>query len=343
MYKEKQFITPSVLKDLNISVVIPNYNGVHLFPETLAALYKALEYTGKKYEIIIIDDHSTDGSADYLRKHYPEIILLENERNSGFSVTINKGIFAAGHELVLLLNSDVKLSEKYFIDQFKYFDLPDTFGVMGKIIGWEDEKIQDGAKYPVFEGFKLKTSMNYLPVEPQDDTYLLSLYLSGANALIRRDKLLLLDGFNELYSPFYMEDVDLSVRAWRSGHTCYFEPLSVCRHKTSESIRTKEKKMHIRSIYNRNKLYFHAIHLSGFGFTGWAIQTLFELIFRLVMLRGDYLKSFMELLKNWEAVKRSSEDFEQVCKNTGRKLSLRSVKKIIQRSLNGKEIKFFRG
>lgn len=315
---------------------------MHLFPDTLPPLYKALENTGREYEIIIADDYSTDGSADYLKKEYPEIILLENEKNSGFSVTINKGIFAAKYGLVLLLNSDVKLTENYFTPQFKYFDLPDTFGVMGKIIGWEDEHIQDGAKYPVFEGFKLKTSLNYLPVEPQKDSYILSLYISGANALIRRDKLLFLDGFNELYSPFYMEDVDLSVRAWRSGHKCYFEPLSVCRHKTSESIRTKEKKEQIRTIYNRNKFYFHAIHLNGINFAGWAIQTLFELIFRILTLRGDYLKSFTELIKHWADVKRSEDNFDMVCKNTGIKLSMESVRKIIIRSIKRKEIKLFR-
>lgn len=330
------------MKDLNISVVIPNYNGVHLFPETLPALYKALKYTGKQFEIIIIDDCSKDDSIQYLRKHYPDIILLENESNSGFSVTVNKGIHASKNELVLLLNSDVKLSEDYFQHQFRYFDLPDTFGVMGKIIGWDDDKVQDGAKYPRFDICKLKTSENYLPADPAADSFLYSMYLSGANALVKRDKLQLLDGFNELFSPFYMEDVDLSVRAWRSGHKCYFEPLSICRHKTSESIRTKEKKDYIRTIYNRNKLYFHAIHYNGLWFIAWEIQTFFELLFRLISFRPDYLQSCMALVKNWEAVQNSAKNFDQLCINTGVKLSLRSVVRIIKGSLKNKEITLFK-
>jgi len=315
---------------------------VHLFPETLPALYKALEFTGKNYEIILIDDCSSDSSVDFLRQHYPKIKLLQNESNSGFSKTINKGIFAAVHELVLLLNSDVKLSESYFIDQFNYFDLHDTFGVMGKIIGWENEEIQDGAKYPEFEGFKLKTSLNYLPNGIKTDYNIYSLYLSGANALVSRDKLLLLGGFNELFSPFYIEDVDLSIRAWRCGFKCYFETKSVCIHKTSESIRTKEKKIKIRTIYNRNKLYFHAIHLKGWTFTGWFLQTLIELIFRLITLRIDYLRSFSEMIKNREAIKQSSVDFDKLCEKTGTKLSLNDVRKTIIQSLKNKEITFFR-
>ncbi len=327
---------------MNISVVIPNYNGVHLFPETLPALYKALEYTGRRFEIIIIDDCSKDNSIEYLNEYYPDIIKLKNEVNSGFSATINKGIFSAKHELVLLLNSDVKLTQNYFEDQFKYFDLPDTFGVMGKIIGWNDEQVQDGGKYPRFEGFKLKTSENYLPVNTSSDTFFYSMYLSGANALVRRETIKLLNGFNEMFSPFYMEDVELSVRAWRSGHRCYFEPLSVCRHKTSESIRTKEKKDYIRIIYNRNKLYFHAIHYEGLWFSAWAIQTFFELLIRILSLRTDYLQSCLHFIRNWKSVKRSAKDFDRICTKTGKRLSLRSVASMIQKSVKNHEILRFR-
>lgn len=330
------------MKDLNISVVIPNYNGVHLFPDTIPALLKALEYTRKKYEIIIIDDCSSDNSVEFLNQTYPQIRVIQNEINQGFSKTINKGIFAAENELILLLNSDVQLTETYFTDQFKYFELPDTFGVMGKIIGWDNEEVQDGAKYPEMEGFKLKTSLNYLPTESAGDNLLYSLYLSGANALVNKEKLIFLGGFNELFSPFYMEDVDLSVRAWRCGYKCYFESNSICRHKTSESIRGKEKKIYIRTIYNRNKLFFHAIHLKGLYFVGWLIQTLFELIFRILTQRMDYLKSFTELWKNREAIKKSRAEFENLCKHTGIQLSLNDVRKSIIRSLKNKKIVFFR-
>lgn len=321
------------MKDLNISVVIPNYNGVHLFPKTLPCLYQALKYCGKQFEIIIIDDSSTDDSVSYLRKNFPDIKLYENKKNSGFSITINKGIFTAQYELIFLLNSDVRLLENYFESQFKYFDLPDTFGVMGKIIGWDNEQVQDGAKYPEFHGFKLKTSKNCLPGNSKSSDLIPSLYLSGANALVSREKLLLLKGFNELFSPFYIEDLDLSVRAWRSGYKCYFDPFSVCRHKTSESIKSKDKKVYIRTIYNRNKLYFHAIHLSGLNLMGWGVQTLLELLIRLLSFRIDYLNSCLALLRNLKAVKSSRADFNLVCKTTNVKLSLGTVRKNIVNAL----------
>jgi GT2 family glycosyltransferase len=330
------------LKDLNISVVIPNYNGVHLFPFTLPALLDALKDSARQFEIIIVDDCSTDDSVEYLKDNFPQISVLSNQHNSGFSKTINKGIFAAKNELVLLLNSDVKLSRNYFNDQFKHFEAPDTFGIMGKIIGWDDDIVQDAAKYPKYDGFKLKTSFNYLP-EGDGGHHVYSMYLSGANALVDREKLLLLGGFNELYTPFYMEDVDLSIRAWRVGWKCYFEPLSICRHRTSTSIASKEKKDFVRIIYNRNKMYFHAIHLEGLWLVGWFIQTFFELLLRLITMRFDYLKSFVTFIKTINAVRHSKTELYKLGKTTGIFITLRSVTNTIKRSASNQNFSFLKG
>ncbi len=324
------------MKDLNISVVIPNYNGVHLFPFTLPALFDALTNSGKQFEVIIIDDCSTDDSVNYLRDNFPQISVISNSSNLGFSKTINRGIDTATHELVLLLNSDVKLTNNYFADQLRYFEGSDTFGVMGKIIGWDDDLVQDTAKYPKFEGFKLKTSFNYLSSDSNQLSY--SMYLSGANALVDRKKLLQLGGFNSLYSPFYMEDVDLSIRAWRIGWKCYFEPLSICRHRTSTSIASKEKKQVIKTIYNRNKMYFHAIHLNGLPLAGWYLQTFFELLIRTLILQFYYFRSFVAFIKNDPGIRDSRSKLVELSKKTGVFLTLNSVADLIKKSVEHQDI-----
>ena len=325
---------------MNISVVIPNYNGVHLFPFTIPALLAALEDSGKLFEIIIVDDCSTDDSIKYLKNNFPRISILSNEHNSGFSKTINKGIFVAKYELVLLLNSDVKLTRNYFNDQFRYFEIEGTFGVMGKIIGWDDDVVQDTAKYPKFEGFKLKTSYNY---ESDGKHFSYSMYLSGANTLVDRQKLLQLQGFEELYSPFYMEDVDLSIRAWRVGWKCYFEPLSICRHRTSTSIATKEKKQFIKTIYNRNKMYFHAIHLGGISLAGWYLQTLLEVLFRTVTLQFYYPRAFISFLETTNGIRNSKIQLTSLSEKTGTCLTLRDITGVIRRSALNQKISFLKG
>ena len=111
-------------------------------------MIEALIHVGIPYEIIVVDDISTDESVNYLHEFFKEIIVLQNETNTGFAATINKGVFIAKLSHLLLLNSDVKLSKSYFVPLIKYFDKPDTFGVMGRIIGWDNDTIQDGGKYP---------------------------------------------------------------------------------------------------------------------------------------------------------------------------------------------------
>ena len=246
-----------------ISVVIPNFNGENLLPQILPSAFQAIQRSGIKGEIIVVDDCSTDKSVDMLKSRFPEVKIIQNENNSGFSITSNKGIRAASYDWVLLLNSDVKLEPEYFVHLLKYTSKEKVFGVMGRIINWQDENIQDGAKYPFFHGVKIKTSGNYLLSDGHAmDQGLFSMYVSGANAFINKNHFEKIGGLNEIFSPFYIEDFELSLRAWRLGYTCHYEHQAICRHRTSATIQNNNKRKKVNTIYNRNKMYLHAIHLT---------------------------------------------------------------------------------
>lgn len=321
-----------------ISVVIPNYNGLPLLPQVLPTVIAALQNSGVNGEIIIVDDCSTDGSAEWLRNHFPEIKTVSNEVNSGFSVTANKGIYSAKYDWVLLLNSDVKLELDYFSHLFKYTTRSNVFGVMGRIIGWDDEKIQDGAKYPFFHGVKIKTSGNYLLKDEATMTNgLYSMYLSGANAFINKKIFLDIGGFNELFSPFYVEDFELSLRAWRLGFTCYFDYNAVCRHRTSATINSANKKKSIKTIYNRNKMYLHAIHLKKEKRALWFIQLFLEALVHLVTFKWTYLKSITLFLRNYKSVQACRKELNRRTLNN-KLLSVDEVVDRILQSIAGKEI-----
>lgn len=323
-----------------ISIIIPNYNGRYLLEQTLPSVFAAAKNASLPFEIIVCDDCSSDDSTFFLQKEYPEIKLLINEANKGFSPTINTGIFNAQYSHVLLLNSDVKLTPNYFNGLLRYFEKPDTFGVMSKIIGWEDDKIQDGGKYPSFHGLKIKTSGNYLPVHKEEGQWLYSMYLSGANAFVDRQKLLLLGGFDELFAPFYVEDYELSLRAWRMGWKCYYDDFSVCRHKVSVSINSSNKKKNIKVIYNRNKMYLHAIHLNSFKRFQWFVQLTFESLAYLFMLRWSWLKSLRLFTKNYSKVIASRQRLFEAA--GGKKLqTVKEVVNIVRDSVDKKEITRF--
>ena len=323
-----------------ISVIIPNYNGRYLLGEIIPPLLDALTNSSLPNEIIVSDDKSTDDSVSFLKASFPRIKVIANEVNSGFAPTINKGIFVAQHSHLLLLNSDVKLTPAYFSGLLKYFDKEDTFGVMSRMTGWDTDIIQDGGKYPSFHGLKIKTSGNYIPVENSNDQWLYSMYLSGANALVDREKIIQLKGFDELFAPFYVEDYELSLRAWRFGWKCYYDHRTICRHKESVTIKTKAKKDQINKIYYRNKMYLHALHLPRTSLFLWHIQLFFECLLNLVLLRFYYVQAVFQYLGHWPVVYKKRKAFKDRARQFGKRLlSLKEVTTLVLNNIKKAETK----
>ncbi|MDT8287081.1 MAG: glycosyltransferase, partial [Elusimicrobiales bacterium] len=186
-----------------LSVVIPNYNGASLLADNLPHLFAALAAGAGEYEVIISDNASTDDSVAFLKKNYPGVILIENSVNAGFSVNINRGIARASKPLTFLMSTDIRLEKDYFRPLFAYFSDPEVFGVMGRIIGMDDDVIQDSAKYPAWNGLQVDGSANYLPASGGRAP---SLFLSGAEAFVDTAKLRSIGGFDEAFTPFYGED-----------------------------------------------------------------------------------------------------------------------------------------
>lgn len=318
-----------------ISVVIPNYNGRLLLEQIIPPLLTALHKIKLPFEVIVSDDKSTDDSIRFLKATYPDFKIIANESNRGFAPTINAGIFVAGQSHILLLNSDVKLSADFFSTLLKYFEKDDTFGVMSRIVGWENDKIQDGGKYPSFHGMKIKTSGNYIPENEKEPRLLYSMYLSGANAFVDRRKLMLLGGFDELFAPFYVEDYELSVRAWRIGWKCYYDHQAICRHKESVTIKSKASKNKINKVYYRNKMYLHALHLPAGLLVFWHLQLFFEALFNLVVLRFYFIGSIVQYLGHLPAVWSHRKRFKRLAGQSGKDLiPLRRVATIVLDDIN---------
>jgi GT2 family glycosyltransferase len=283
----------------SISVVIPNYNGIDLFEVNLPLLYKALQKSGVSHEIIIVDDASNDNSVDFLEQYYPDIIIIVNKKNMGFSTTMNRGIYAAKNNLVFSINSDVVLTEDYFLPLFRYFNEPNTFAVAGKIIGLDDDIVKDTAKYPDYSLGNIRGTTNYKIINylPNKKTIgIPSFFTSGANTLYDREKLVYIEGFTELYSPYYREDLDLSIKAWRMGWKSYYEEKAVCRHQTSITIKKYNRPRKISIITKRNKLIMHFTHLDGMGWSIFICKTLLKLLFSWVKLDFIYYVAFKNFL-----------------------------------------------
>ena len=320
----------------SVSVVIPNYNGRKLLEQYLPFTLEALKNADTQFELIVVDDCSKDDSVAYLQQTYPNIRLLQQHINGGFSKACNAGIESAKMELILILNSDVKLTPDYFDHLWSYFDESDTFGVMGRIANMHNDGIQDAARLPKKNGVKLKVDQFYYLPEGEK-TY--TLYLSGANALIDAKKLKELNGFNPLFSPFYGEDMELSLRAWRLNWNCYYEHRAICRHELSASTKTYKTARWVKMIYFRNRYFVHALHLSGSRLGLWFLQVTFiDLLPKIITGKFWLFKSYVEFLKHFSAIKNNRQNFASLMALHKSTTSIPDVISKITNSVRGKQI-----
>ncbi|WP_432710226.1 glycosyltransferase family 2 protein [Pedobacter sp.] len=324
----------------SLSVIIPNYNGKHLLELYLPSVFEALENANVSFEIIIVDDASFDESISFIKNKYPQIHLLVNKRNRGFSYTCNKGIAIARYELTLLLNSDVKLTPDYFEKQWSYFQREDTFGVMGRIMSTDGSTIEDAARIMFYQGCRIKANRFYFSTEINDeDVY--TAYLSGANALIDTKKLKALNGFDEIYSPFTFEDYDLCLRAWLLGWKCYYEHQSICYHQVSGSIRKQIKSAFIKTIYFRNRFIFHGIHLKGWRQNLWPAYTFFlEVLPKILVGKAWIYSSYKQYLQYQRKIECSRNNINQFKSDYQSDLDVDKVIDIINHSVSTKTIKY---
>jgi GT2 family glycosyltransferase len=323
----------------SVSIVIPNYNGKHLLEKYLPSVFLAAQNAGTTFEIIVIDDGSKDDSIDFIKSNYPKVKLLVNNQNRGFSYTCNHGIREAQYELILLLNSDVKLTPDYFDHQWKYFERPDTFGVMAKIMSFDEAKIEDAARLLYYSGCRIKANKFYYSKNIQDEN-VYTAYLSGANALVNADKLKELGGFDEIYSPFSSEDFDLSLRAWQLGWKCYYEHQASCFHHISGSTKTQIKSDFIKKIYYRNRFLLQRIHLQGFRLNLLPIHLIFaEIIPKLLTGKFWIWSAYQNYLAHFEAANNSRKKLEILKHKYNSAIQVSDVMSIINKSVEAKNIK----
>jgi GT2 family glycosyltransferase len=314
----------------SISLVIPNYNGKKLLEKNLPFVYAALQSSLiTDFEIIISDDASKDDSVPFVKSNYPSIILIESAANVGFGGNCNRAILKTTKELVFLLNSDVQLTDGYFIPLVDYFHNPNCFGVMGSI--WDESltQLQDAAKYPSISFAKINGATNFKFENKEAKCF--SFFLSGANALINREKLMQLRGFEEAFNPYYFEDLDLGIRAWKNGFQCFYEPKATCIHPLSSTIK-QEPSDKVKTIVERNRILIHYFHLPTNEWFFYQLKIVFKAYFKALLGKKH-------LLKGWRLFTSIKSELNE--KRTAQQKSpiqLKDIKKTIENSLKEEKI-----
>lgn len=240
---------------MDISVIIPNYNGEELLKKNLTKVYQEISaYKAGKTEIVIVDDASSDDSLIFLDefvKTHQNCKVLVNNKNLGFAPTVNKGVQASTGEIVTLLNTDVYPEKDFLQPLLKHFADEKMFAV-----GCLDRSVESGRV--ILRGRGLgKWKRGFLMHKRGEVDKTNTLWVSGGSGAFRKTIWEKLGGFNNLYAPFYWEDIDLSYRALKSGYKVFFEPTSVVVHEHEKgAIKSKYSKFKIKTIAYRNQFIF---------------------------------------------------------------------------------------
>ena len=239
----------------SVSVVIPTFRGRELLARNLPQLLRAAARHPAPVEIIVVDDAGGDDTALLLREEFPGVTLLVNEVNAGFAATANRGIFAARHELVLALNNDILVPEELFAAPTARFADPGVFSVTPDIV--DPRRRESQAITRLKPGVCWFLTAYLQPAElPTLEGEIPLFFGSGGATFYDREKLVRLGGFDPVYHPFYVEDLDLSYRAWKAGWRCLLEPSVTVLHETSSTILSLHKKRRIKFIGDRNRTLF---------------------------------------------------------------------------------------
>lgn len=245
----------------SISIVLPNYNGSDLLKDNLPYVITAAECYPGLAEIIVVDDASEDHSIEYLEEHFPEIRTIKIDNNIGFAGTCEVGIRAARHDIVLLLNTDVRVTEDFIAPLIAHFSDTSVFVVSAVSFRGDHTTPLESVKIPFFKRGYLKFMTVpdpdlLLAASAEGSPPIYTFYAVGAHCAIDRQKYLALGGFDNLYHPYYWEDVDLCYRAWKNGWKSIVEPRSVVYHMLSGPIRADNRSSDIANTIRRNRILF---------------------------------------------------------------------------------------
>ena len=234
-----------------ITLIITNWNGSNLLRECMPTVLEAVRFDRHHcYEVMVIDDCSTDNSLGILADEFPEVRTEQTPQNLGFQEANNYAVKLAESKIVMPMNNDIKLDPKALHYLAQHFDNKDIFAVSGKIFAFDQTTFLYGNRGGYFQ----KGHFHLYEKPPEDDSQ--TLFACGGAFMVNRQKYLDLGGFDSMYHPLYYEEIDLSYRALKRGWKVHYEPQSIAYHKVQATITRQEKLRRISLISARNNYLF---------------------------------------------------------------------------------------
>lgn len=204
-----------------VSILIPVFNQFRFTHHCLAVL--AAVKSERSFEVIVVDDGSSDGTRQAL-SNYPGVRCLLNATNRGFIASCNQGAAAALGEHLVFLNNDTQVLPGWLDALIGTFEERSDAGLVGSRLIYPDGRQQEAGAILAADGSAWNYGHLDDPYKPQY-SYLREVdYCSGAALAIPRALFERLGGFDEHFAPAYYEDADLAMRVRAAGYRVYYQP-----------------------------------------------------------------------------------------------------------------------
>lgn len=217
----------------NVTIVIPNYNGIRFLKECLDSVLSQAEDT-PAYEVLVVDNGSTDGSLELLRESYPQVHVKALSENTGFCHAVNIGLQSSSSPYVILLNNDTKVKSEFIKNLCSSIESrPEAFSVSAKMLMWDSPELLDdaGDRYCVF-GWAFARGKGKPAVQYSEPC---EVFAACAGAAIYRRRIFETIGYFDEEHFAYLEDLDIGYRARIYGYRSYYEPEAEVIHYGSAS------------------------------------------------------------------------------------------------------------
>jgi len=210
-----------------VSVIVVNFNGMHYLETCLRSL---LNQSYPDFEVILVDNSSSDGSVDYVRQRFPDLLIVANEKNLGYATGINSGIAYARGRYLAPLNVDTEVEQNWLAPLVEFMDTnPDVGAVTPKSLLYRNrDKVGVQGLNVHITGLGFVRDFNKQDNKLQEEPFQVAA-VSGCSFLIRREIVEQMGGLNEDNFMYY-DDVDLSWIVNLMGYKIYCIPRSVVYH-----------------------------------------------------------------------------------------------------------------
>jgi len=268
-----------------VSIIVLNYNSKQYLPACFDSLSK-INYPKGRYEVLMPDNASSDGSVEFVTREFPWVTVLINNRNYGFAEANNQAAAVAKGEYIAFLNPDTVVHENWLIKLVKAMKADEAVACCGgKVLFLGDRNIIQNAGHKMsLIGLACNVGLGERD-SPKFNTPGYTLHASGCAMLVRKDVFFQVGGFDPDYF-MYVEETDFGLRLWLYGYKVAYVPTSVAYHELAGSFESKFTPFHVFHA-EKNRLATLVKNLEWNSvFRGMTVSFFYSLVKLVKFLKG---------------------------------------------------------